>query len=168
MKTCKQCRAEIVSEVDNCPACGSPLNTVSPLTSAPPPEAVPSAPIGDYSALERKIRRARLRKDMVIQWAKVGGVIGLLGSAYGVVSSWSTLAKEGVWPLLFVALLPPLFMALEAACLAWIIDTVQEALAAMFARPRATKKKPALRVGVDPERENTSGRIAPSDRRLLP
>src|SRR6266508_6650752 len=70
MWTCSSCRTANGADAMVCPSCGRPRENQIATAAPGVPTGEPAAErVGDYSTIEKKIRRARIRRDVVNRWA---------------------------------------------------------------------------------------------------
>jgi len=79
MWTCPSCRTTNGADAMVCPSCGRPredqIATAVPGTLTGEPDA---PHVGDYSTIEKKIHRMRLRKDLIFRWSRIIGLATFL------------------------------------------------------------------------------------------
>src|SRR5262249_10040708 len=96
MGTCSRCGFAAAEANATCPLCGAPREGTSGLATAPPAETDSAAPVGDYSALEHKVRRSLLRRDAVTRWGKIGAIAGFVGWALIPALAFAWAGRDGM------------------------------------------------------------------------
>ena len=96
MRTCSRCGFAAAEADVACPSCGAPREGTSGLVPAPSDETDSAAPVGDYSALEHKVRRSFLRRDAVARWGKIGAIAGFVGWALIPALAFAWAGRDGM------------------------------------------------------------------------
>src|SRR5437899_2406855 len=82
MWTCPSCRTPNAADAVVCRSCERHRD--DQIATGPAEAATPDAPavgrVGDYSAIEEKVRRVRLRSDEIARWSRILGVIAFIAT----------------------------------------------------------------------------------------